>query len=303
MAQVQKVTEEQAAEALKGLFAQNSDEEIPAPAPATPEPSEPKPAEPVVQEPPAETPAPEQEVSQSDDVESLKKRLADSEAAKEQIAKDAAARVEAIRTRTSQNESILRERYLRKATVTDKALRALKAARSETGIEKAEVDRTIAEIEGTLNPNSAQYAAPVTEPGAVLEDQALTLNSFLNEKGLSASEADAFGNWMKTEASKALSPMEQAIAGRDLDGFLRLAHTRFVDSQSQQSRQRRDEAVGAVRSVQITQREAARAASSTPAAPRKTPAGPKTELTAADYKKFTKDDVSTLLRQSVEQYR
>jgi hypothetical protein len=89
-----------------------------------------------------------------------------------------------------------------------------------------------------------------------------------------------------------------AVAGRDLDGFIRIAHGRYAESLRDKNRQQqRQDVVGAVKAVQRTQREAARAASAAPAAPRKQTASPRTEI---DMKKLSKDDLSALIRKSVE---
>ena len=297
-----KITEDQAAAAIRALAAQASaagSDDAPEPEPA---PAEPAPAAPAVEEPTPEVPeAAQPQEAASDDVDSLRKRLADAEAAREQLRKEADERTQAIQARFSQNESILRERYLKKSTVTDRALRILRASRTQEGVPETEVDGLIREIESTMNPNSANYNPATIPQPALAEDQAIVLNNFLNEKAMSKSEADSFAKWIRSEASTALSPIEQAVAARDLDGFLRLAHVRYQEGERVKSQQqRRDEAVGAVRSVQITQRQAARAASSVPTAPKKTPAGPAKEI---DVRKLTKDDVSTLLRQSVEMYK
>lgn len=308
MPEVQKVTEDQAAEALKALVAQTGDEDEAAPAASEPEPAaEEAPAAPA-QEEPAEAPAegeqaPAQETA-SDDVESLRKRLQDAEAGREAAIKEERDRAIAMRDRFAQNETILRNRFLKKANVTAQALKVLRQSRSESGVPQEEVDRTIREIEATMNPSSPSYAPPEEEVGNVNEDQAIVLNNFLNEKAMSASEAEAFAKWMKTEAATDMSPVDQAVARRDLDGFLRLAHSTFLAGQSEKSKQqKRQDAVGAVRGVQITQRAAARAASAVPSAPKKIPTGPKTTLSPDDYRKFTHDDISTLLKQSVEQYK
>ena len=97
-----------------------------------------------------------------------------------------------------------------------------------------------------------------------------------------------------------MSEQEQRLANRDLDGFLRVAHMRYGESLRNKERQR-TETIGAVKAVQRAQRETARAASSVPSAPRKkstgaTPGG-------VDVSKLTNDDVSKLLRLSVEQYK
>lgn len=209
------------------------------------------------------------------------------------------AKLEALQHRHQENERILRDRYLRKSTSADNALKILKASRTEDGVSEADVDRVINEMEGTMHPASASYVAPA-QPEAT-EDQALVLNSFLNDKGMTIQEATEFGNWVRSDAGTVMSAAEQAVAGQSLDGFLRLAHTRWQEGlSSEQKNNKRSDAVGAVRSIKRTQRAAAKAASAKPTAPRKQPAGPKTEV---DYKKMTKSDVSALLRESVEQYR
>ena len=297
-----KITEDQAADALRTLVTQAAADGPNAPEPEVPTPAEPAPAAPAVEEPPAEsTEALQPQEAASDDLDSLKKRLADAEAAREQLRKESDERTQAIQSRFAQNESILRERYLKKATVTDRALKVLRASRTQEGVPEADVDGLIREIESTMNPNSANYNPAVIPQPAATEDQAITLNNFLNEKAMSNNEAESFAKWIRSDATTALSPIEQAVATRDLDGFLRLAHVRYQESERIKSQQqRRDEAVGAVRSVQITQRQAAKAASSVPSAPKKTPAGPAREI---DVRKMTKDDVSQLLRQSVEMYK
>jgi hypothetical protein len=303
MATEQKVTEEQAGEALRALMTNTPMKDLSAPETTEPEPaaeSTPAPA-PVESEPatePAEVEASAAEVP-SDDVESLRKRLKEVEDTRESAIKAASDRTEAIQSRSRQNETILRERLLKKSSAVDRALKTLKQARSSEGVPEAEVDRIIAEIQATMNPQSASYT-PVPEPPTYSqEDAAIVLNDFLNEKGMSNAESDKFGSWMRTEASESLSQAEQAIANRDLDGFLRVAYNRFNESARTKESQR-NETVAAVKSVQRTQREAARAASSSPTAPRKQPTGANNEI---DVKKLTHEDVDKLLRMSVEQYK
>lgn len=251
-------------------------------------------------EAPAGEGEPAGEEAETDDVESLKKRLQDVESRQKEWEATAQSRSEAMQKRFSQNEGILRERFLRKSAVTDRALKLLEQAKSESGVDPADVERLIGEMKGTMNPASASYAPP-QETASATEDQAIVLNSFLNEKRMSTQEADEFGGWLRGDAGTSLSPIEQAIAGRDLDAFLRIAHDRFRARQTEaQKATQKAEAVGAVRSVQQTQRQAARAATTTTAAPRKQPAG---TGKGVDPSKLTKDDVSALLRQTVMQYR
>jgi hypothetical protein len=300
MSEPEKVTDEQAVQALHQLAGLESEPE----AATVVTPAEPAAA---VEAAPA-APAPEPEVTaeatpepESDDVESLKKRLADKDAEIQAVNKRATERAEAIQRRYAANEQILRDRLLRKSTVADKAHKILKASRTESGVPEAEVDGVIREIEGTMNPASASYSPP-SASAEVPEDQAMVLNNFLNEKGISGEEEAEFGKWMRGDAATALSEAEQNVARRgDVDGFLRIAYPRFLEGQREKDKQqRRDDAVEAARSVQRTQREAARAASPTAAAPRKQPAAQQQEV---DVKKLTKEDISSLVKQSFEQYR
>jgi hypothetical protein len=290
--EVGEVTEEQASDALREIMTKDSLEVVePTQAPVeqsaqtetTPE-----------AEAPVETP-----VAQADDLRSLEERQPEAD----QVLKEAEdrfnLRLEALKRRNAENEQILRDRYLRKSTVADRALSVLRATRSEGGVPEADVDQAIREMEGTMNPQSASYVPPQQQAPQATEDQALVLNSFLNEKGMTLDEADEFGRWIRSDAEGVMSPAEQAVANQSIDGFLRLAHNRWQDGIAQKQREaKRDDAVGAVRSVQRTQREAARAASSAPTVPKQV-AGE----TEVDVGKLTKDDVSTLLRQTVEQYR
>lgn len=296
----EKVTEEQAEQALGALIAQaqepEEDEQEVAAVIGDPPADEPTPAE----TPEGEDRPAGEEAAPTDDVESLRAKLADSDKRLETEKKAAEERTRAIQERSSQNESILRDRFLRKSNAAARALQVLEAARTEKGVSQEEVDRAVAELRGTMNPNSPSYQPP--PDGGNAEDQAMVLNGFLNEKQMSRAEAEEFGRWMRTEAGTVLSAPEQALATRDVEGFLRLAHTRYLEGQKSSDRDKqRQEAVEATRTVQRTQKEAARAASAAPAAIRKqnTSASAK----QIDVRKLTKEDVSSLLRQSVEQYR
>lgn len=294
----EKVTAEQAEQALGDLLAQarEPEQEESAAVIGDPPADEPEPAE----TPEGEEQPQGDEAAPTDDVESLRARLAESDKRIEAEQKTAEERVRAMQERSSQNESILRDRFLRKSNAAARALQVLEAARTEKGVSQEEVDRAVAELRGTMNPNSPSYQPPTD--GGNAEDQAMVLNSFLNEKQMSRAEAEEFGRWMRTEAQTALSAPEQALAGRDVEGFLRLAHTRFLVGQSSQDRDKqRQEAVEATRSIQRTQKEAARAASAAPAAPRKQTTSASAK--AIDVRKFTKEDVADLMRKSVEQYR
>jgi hypothetical protein len=296
MPEVEKVTEDEASEALHQLVHGVSDEEDEQVEVTEPEPS----GEPVeAAEPGAEEVAVEDAVEVADDdLESLRTRNEELTAGAKEAEEQFNAKVEALQGRNASSEKILRDRLLQKATVVDKARKALEASRSENGIAESEVDQIIQEIRGTLNPGSTNYAPPEPQPVAS-EDHELILNSFLNEQGMTRKQADEFGTWIQTEAATSMSQREQAVAGDSIDGFLRLAHGRWREGVQEKEKEKRSDAVGAVRSVQRTQRAAAKAASASPTAPKKQTAG---TGAGTDEAKLTKDDVSALLRQSVEQY-
>ena len=302
------ITEDQANAALQQLLAQHklgqpeTQLTLAEVQPAESESAEPPAAEVTPAETATETEM-EPEVSASsetDDVASLKQRLAERETAIQEAEQRYQSRLQAQQQRTQESERILRERHLRKSTAADRALKVLKATRSESGVPETEVDRVIQEIEGTMNPQSVSYVPPgnLTE---FAEDQAIVLNGFLNEKQMDVKEAGDFGQWIKTDGGTALSPNEQALANRDIDGFLRIAHVRYQESARNKANQRAS-AVEAVKTVQRTQKQAARAASAAPAAPRKT-AVASTPPDTIDYEKVTQEDVAKWLKQSVDQYK
>ena len=114
-------------------------------------------------------------------------------------------------------------------------------------------------------------------------------------------EGEEFGQWIQREAPTVMTQAEQNVAGDSLDGFLHLAHNRWKQgAREKEKEQTRSDAVGAVKSVQRTQREAARAASAAPVSPKKQAAGSPDEGKLSDLKP---EDVSSLVRQSVEQYK
>ena len=292
----EKVTMEQAEEALRQM-AESPQESEPTPV-AEPEPvTEPSGEESPEPEPEAAAPEPE-----TDDVASLRKRLEEYEAKQSEKEKQFESRWKAFHDRATQNEQILRDRYLRKASTADRALKVLKATRTEQGVPEAEVDMAIRELESTMNPQSASYAPP-PQQAAATEDQAIILNDFLNEKGMTGDEANNFGAWIRTEGSVKLSPMEQAVAAQSLDGFLRIAHNRWQQDVAEKvNPARQTDTVAAVKAVQRTQREAAKAASSAPVAPRKTVSSPGGKT--LDIHKLPENErndvLSELIRASVE---
>ena len=306
MAPEAQVTEEQAAAALHQIVTGEESEAqltlVPVRSPEPTEEPEPPAEEPA--EPATETPAeevPEAAVSpETDDVASLKQRLAERDKQATEAEQHYQSRLTALQARQQESERILRERHLRKSTVADRALKILKATRSESGVPETEVDRVIQEIEGTMNPQSASYVPPSNQTEAT-ENQAIALNTFLNEKQMDTNEADEFGRWIKTDAATSMHPNEQALAYRDIDGFLRIAHLRYQESLKAKTNQRAN-AVEAVKTVQRTQKHAARAASAAPAAPRKTTVAG-TPSNSIDFDKVTQDDVSTWIKQSLDQYR
>ncbi len=236
----------------------------------------------------------------ADDLESLKKRNEELEAAAKDTQTNFDARLQALQERNTQSEGILRDRYLRKSTVADSTLRVLEAVQAEEGASEADVSRAINELKGTMHPSSASYAAPTAVPATATEDQTLVMNNFLNEKRMTGDESNEFGNWVTREANTAMSKAEIAVADQSLDGFLRIAHSRWEQSvQDGNKEEQRSDAVGAIKSVQRTQRAAAKAASGSTGAAKKQPTGP----TQVDVAKLTPDDVSALMRQAQDQYK
>src|SRR5207247_3184409 len=188
-----KVTEDQANEALQQLLnqskgAQPEQQMMLAEAPATvEEPEQPAAADetPAAETEP-ETPAPVEvapveAAAPSDDVESLKKRLTERDMQAKEAEQKFQSRLQAVQERAEANARIIRERYLRKSSAADRALRLMHSIKQakETGVPEADVDRAISELEGTMNPQSASYV-PLNQMEAV-EDQSIALNMFLNE--------------------------------------------------------------------------------------------------------------------------
>jgi hypothetical protein len=306
MAPEAKVSMEQAADALRQLVADHKTAQEPPEAQLTlaevapPAEAEPpaieEPAEPAVEEAASTT----EEAAETDDVESLKKRLTERETLIQETEQRYQSRLQAQQQRHQESERILRERHVRKSAAADRALKILEATRTEAGVPEGEVDRAIQEIKGTMNPLSPSYVPPPNQTEAI-EDQSIALNTFLNEKQMDIKEADEFGRWIKTDGSAVMHPNEQALAYRDIDGFLRIAHVRYQESLRDKVNQRTS-AAEAVKTVQRTQKQAARAASAAPAAPRKTTVS-STPPGTIDYAKITQDDVAALLRKAVDQHR
>jgi len=301
MAEPQRVTEDQANQALQQLARENRGEEEPAQEEPVQEPEQPEPQAPQaagdgtgeVQEAAAGEagePQPEPEEPQ---------QAQPSAEAEQEARKQWEARYKAMQERAAQNEKILRDRLLSKSSAADEALKIIRASLTEQGVDRAEAERVIGRLAGTMHPESVSYAPPPPQAAPDTQDQALTLNAFLNEKGMTQDEAMEFGTWVRNEAEKVLSPSELAVGQQSLDGFLRIAHNRWQSGAKEADKTaRRDAATEAVRSVQRTQRAAARAASTVPTAPRRQPAAPRT---AVDVRKLTPDDVSRLVRESFEE--
>jgi len=306
----EEITEDQATKALGELFPK-ADIEVPdEPAPTAAEPSTPEPVvEPAVEPPVAaapETPEAPEVVPdpvpepETDDVVSLKARLEKSEAANKASEEQYDLRVEAMQKRNAETRQIQQDRYLKKSNAAARALKIIEEAKSVGGVSEEDADRVIAEIKGTMHPESASYEPQPEQPtGMATEDQTMILNAFLDEKMMTQADSDAFGDWVRNKAAEKMSPPEQDVARTSLDGFLRLAHGRWQEGLTEIADEKtKADAIAATKSVQRNQREAARAASTTPASPRRTPAAPQ-ETT--DVSKLTHRDVDKLLRQSVEE--
>lgn len=298
MAKTEPVSEEQAEAALQQVLNLDEGSELtqtePAPEPTIEEPVEVSPpAEPAVE--PTGDPAVE-----VDDVTLLKQRNEELEAQSKEIEERYNSRLRAIQERSSATDKIRQDRYLRKSTAADNARRILVQSRSEAGAAEADVERVIQELDGTMHPSSASHAVEPESEMAPREDQEIVLNRFLDEKLMTLEDQEEFGNWLRSDATTQMTESEQGVARDSLDGFLRLAHPRWEGSREAAKKAKTDDAVQAAKSVQRTQKAAIRAAGTSPKAPRKTPTSTKTEI---DTSKFTNEDVSDLLRQSVEQYR
>ncbi len=299
-----EVTEEQANEALHQLTTQEIDE------PETPvevvEPAveaAPAPVEEAKEEAKEETEekvvetATEVVAAAEDDVASLKTRLENAEKSAKEREEHFAERHKASQERHAESTRILQDRYIRKSTAADRALKIIEAAQTETGADPVESKRVVEELKSTMHPESASYAPPVQRAEAV-EDQQVVINSFLNEKDMTVAEGDKFGVWIKTESHNTMSPIEQAKAYTDLDGFLRLAHISWKEDVDKKNDKQVGDAVGAVKAVKQTQKAAVRAASATTTAPKKQPVNKPTETPFKDYKP---EDISALIRASVEE--
>ena len=296
-----EVTEEQAEAALQQLV------DVDGSGYAEPE-GQPVPEEPLAEaEPVVEATEETQEVAEvaPDDLESLQQRLVEMETNAERQQTNFDARLQALQHRNNESEQILREKHLRKSTVADNALKVLQSTRSADGASEADVDRAISELSGTMNPASPSYVAPPAQnnqPG--LEDQRLDVNRFLTEKGMTLEDEEKFGTWVQNEGAKTMTPSQQALAGASIPAFLHVAHSLWERDDRQKAKETeevRSDAVGAVKSVQRTQRQAARAATPSGGAPIKQPAGSKGG--GLDVSKLTPDDISELVRQSVTQYK
>ena len=306
----EKITEEQAAAALKEVLGSNLDENE-HPQQTTIE----VPAEPPAEAAQAATPAETAETIEtpedaapadqpSDDLESLKKRLAEREAEQAKLKEDYDNRAKAVETRAAENERILRERLLRKSAAADRARQVLERSKTQEGVTQDEVDRVIQDIQGTMNPASAHYAPPLAQ-AEENEDKVITLNRFLKEKNITQEEQEEFGRWIQSDGSKVLTAAEQAVAHQSLDGFLRIAHKAWQESTREKVvATQRAETVNAVKSIQKTQKEAAKAAAAPSSAPKKQPTASPKELNLHKLPPKERDAaISALVRASVEQYR
>ncbi|KKN27291.1 hypothetical protein LCGC14_0866060 [marine sediment metagenome] len=298
-----KITAEDAGKALHQLSFdgdENPQEEVitqPLPLVTDPPAEDPKPAEPVEEAPAVTTEKPVEEAKPAageDDVASLKTRLEDEQGRSKR-------RLEAVQSRHQESIRILRDRHLRKSTALDRATKVIESALTDEGVDKDEAQRVVQESRGTMHPDSSSYVPPAPQPsGVATEEQRLVFNDFLNEQGMELEEAKEFGEWISTQAGKAMSPTEVAVANESLDGFLRLAHSRWKEGIGEKGKEAlRTDAQDAVRVVQRNQKNKARAAAGPGGAPKKQPTSPST---AIDYRKMTKEDVSALVKLSVTQH-
>lgn len=149
-------------------------------------------------EPVAEEAAPAEEPAEQDDVASLKTRLAEREAEagryKEQL--------EAALARNRQSQESLNSRAMRFASQRDRARQLLEKAMSPEGVDKADAERLLADIRGGYNEASANYQPaqqPVAQPQS--DDNSIAINEWLNDNGLTETEAASFDAWIRTKAT------------------------------------------------------------------------------------------------------
>ena len=298
----EKITEEQATAALQAL---TTPDELEAPVEVAEQPAveaEPAPVEAKeedAKEETAETATEVVEAAATDDVASLKSRLEEAEKKAEETEKHHKERLAAVKERSDQSTRILNDKFLRKSTAADKARKVIERAKTDAGVDPAEADSVLAELQSTMNPASASYA-PQEPRTAATEDQQLVLNKFLDEKDMTRPEADRFGLWITSKASTVMSLPEQAVANESVGAFLRLAHGYWKNEVVESEKKTVDDAVGAVKAVKQTQRAAARAASASPTAPKKQAVK---QLAQTDPKEYTDEDISTLFRMSVEEHQ
>ena len=300
----EKITEERAAEALQQLTVEDLGEQE-TPVEVVEQSTEPVETAPVeAKEGDAKKETGEKTATETvkaaaeDDVASLKTRLEDAEKSAKEREEHFTERHKASQERHAESTRILQDRYIRKSTAADRALKIIEAAQTDTGVDPVEAKRVVEELKSTMHPESASYAPPVQRAEAV-EDQQVVINSFLNEKDMTVAEGDKFGLWIKTESHNIMSPIEQAKAHTDLDGFLRFAHISWKEDVDKKNDKQVGDAVGAVKAVKQVQKAAARAASATTTAPKKQVV---TKSTGTDVKKLTDNDVSALFKASVEEH-
>ena len=217
-----------------------------------------------VEEAPEETAAEQQ--AEGDDVASLKARL--EEAEKKQAEYDR--RFQDIQTRSRQSIEATRARMLAKSTQLDKARILLeRALTSEQGVDKAEVERLMAEIQSGYNPASSNYQPAPTpfQPQPLPSEDAISgVNDFLNENGILTAEADEFGAWARGP-SHTLTQRDIDLANRDTYAFMHSAWPKFAKWKAQQEADKQPEpsvTAKAIKTVQKVQKAAARAASNMP---------------------------------------
>lgn len=321
MAEEPEVTEEQAESALRDVMGLENPEEVSAESKIIPDERVEQAKEAAVESAPTEAPASTEQpegppaeaaetpVPESDDVTSLKQRLEQYETDLKTSEEKFQSRLKAQQDRFKQNEEILRNKHLRKSSALDTARRILEQSQTEGGVPEAEVVRALDTIRGTMNPDSASYAPPPQESAAGYapqpsgngrEEQALIVNNFLNDRGMDEDEANKFNEWIRTEAEKNMSPGELSVASESLGGFLQLAHSHYRDAMRQKSEDTRSDAVKAIKSVQRTQKQAARAAESRADGPVKPqPATTNREMTAEN---MTQEDAGRLIRAITDGY-
>ena len=219
-----------------------------------------------------------------DDVSSLKARH-------EAAVKRYEDQLTAVRTRSAQSLESVNRQKMKFASERDRARRILEKALTEDGVDKAEAERLLADIRAGYNPSSANYT-PQSDPVEVAaqEDQAITVNQWLNDNALTDDEANRFSKWLRNESN--LTDGDRRI--KDTYSLLSVVEPRWREAEKGS---KPSDTIRAIKTVQSVQRRAAKAAAAGVGAS-KNNAGKRPSAKKGE--RLTDDQVSELFRASME---